>query len=245
MFETLHWANYAYRLKKTTGKKRGRGRGLPRAAAAGGEDEDEDWEEDKKSKELFVQAQSGTLFDFLDEFEAALGKHVVHRSTLSRQKAASLAFERDRRPGVLSGDIDFAENTDIEEARKVQSEHWSKDQCTLFIGVWQWLDVGAWNLQVGELGAGAEVTVRGEKAGEARAAGSFWARVVNKKPRETAGGEDEYCVEDAAGQKTWERRSHLRQRVFVKQCHAGVTGDKKHDRLEVRFAISILFVIIV
>jgi hypothetical protein len=155
---------------------------------------------------------------------------VVHRSTLSRQKAASLAFERDRRPGILSGDIDFAENMDIEEARKVQSEHWSKDQCTLFIGVWQWLDVGAWNLQVGELGAGAEVTVRGEKAGEARAAGSFWARVVKKKPREAGGGEDEYCVEDAAGQKTWERRSHLRQRVFVKQCHAGVTGDKKHDR---------------
>jgi len=69
--------------------------------------------------------------------------------------------------------------------------------------------------------------------------------VVKKKPREAGGGEDEYCVEDAAGQKTWERRSHLRQRVFVKQCHAGVTGDKKHDRLEVRFAISILFVIIV
>ena len=124
-------------------------------------------------------AQLGAVVYFLDEFVV-----YFHRSTLSRQKAASLAFVRDRRPGVLSGDIDFAENMDIEEARKVQSEHWSKDQCTLFMGVWQWLDLGAWNRQVGELGVSAEVTVRDEKSGDARAVGSFWAKVVKKKPRE-------------------------------------------------------------
>ena len=52
-------------------------------------DEDAAWEEDAKSKELYVEARSGTLFDFFDEFEPSSGKHVIHRSTLSRQKAGS------------------------------------------------------------------------------------------------------------------------------------------------------------
>ena len=46
-----------------------------------------------------------------DEFEPALRKHVIHRPALSRQKAASLAFERDRRPWHLSLDVDFAETS--------------------------------------------------------------------------------------------------------------------------------------
>ena len=46
---------------------------------------------------------------------------------ISRQKAGSLGFERDRRPGALSLDIDFAENGNLEEAQKAQSEHWSTD----------------------------------------------------------------------------------------------------------------------
>ena len=76
-----------------------------------------------------------------------------------------MGFERDRRPEVLSLELDFAENGALEEARKVQSEHWSTDSYTLFIEVAQFLDVGA------------EVTVDGEAEGEARAAGSHWARV--------------------------------------------------------------------
>jgi hypothetical protein len=223
LYKVLHWFNYAYRLKKTEGKKgQGRGGGSPRAAAAA--DEDGAWEADVKSKELYVQARSGTLFDFLDEFEPALRKHVVHRSTLSRQKAATLIFWRDRRPGCLSLDIDYAENGAIEEARKVQSEHWSTDAYTLFVAVIVFLDVGAWNAMAGPLDVGAEVTVKGEMVGEARAAGSYWARVVSKE------GEDRYRVEDAEGVQFLVARSQLRHRVFVKQCHAGVTGDKKHDR---------------
>lgn len=76
-----------------------------------------------------------------------------------------MGFERDRRPEALSLDLDFAENGALEEARKVQSEHWSTDSDTLFIEVAQFLDVGA------------EVTVDGEASGEARAAGTHWARV--------------------------------------------------------------------
>ncbi len=139
-----------------------------------------------------------------------------------------MAFERERRPGDLSGDIDFAENMDIEEANKVQSEHWSTNQCTLFVGVWQWLDVEAWNKTEGKLEVGAEVTVWGEMAGESRASSAFWAKVV---PRDEHDGSDgSYTVENAAGVQFQVQRKELRHRVFVKQCHAGVTGDKKHDR---------------
>ena len=150
-------------------KKRGT-RGPPRAAAAAADrtDEDDDWEESSKSKELYVKKVSGSLIDFLDVFAPFLCKHGGHRSTLSRQKAGSLAFERERRPGVLSSDIDNAENFDIEEANQVQSEHWGTSQCTLFMQVWQWLDVCEWNLAAGELAVGANVTVHGEMAGEAR-----------------------------------------------------------------------------
>ena len=174
MFEMLHWGNYAYSLNEESRNVQGRGqREQPRVAAAVGADEDEAWVESKKSKELYVQTRSGTLFDFLDEFEPTFIKHVVHRSTLSRQKAGSLVFDRDRRPGDLTADIDYAENFDIEEARQVQSEQWSTNQCTLFMHVWQWLDVPEWNLDAGELVNGAEVTVGGEKVGQERDPGAF------------------------------------------------------------------------
>ena len=68
----------------------------------------------------------------------------------------------------MSSDIDYAENFDIKEANQVQSEHWGTSQCTLFMQVWQWLDVFEWNLASGELAVGANVTVHGEMAGEAR-----------------------------------------------------------------------------
>jgi len=170
------------------------------------------------------------MLDYLDELEPHLGKHLLHRSTLSRQKASSLNYHRERRCGVLSGDIDYAENLDIEEAMKVQSEHWSSNQCTLFIMVWQWLDVATWNKEEGPLCAGAEVTVNGEKAGEARKEKSFWATVTAGPQRAAGSAVDMYVVEDAAGVPHTVARGDLRHRVFVKQAHAGVTGDKNHDR---------------
>ena len=113
---------------------------------------------------------------------------------------------------------------------KVQSEHWSSNQCTLFVMVWQWLDVVTWNKEEGRLRSGDEVTVNGEKAGEARSAGSFWAKVVSGPERAVGSAADTYVVEDAAGASHTVARGELRQRVFVKQAHAGVSGDKKHDR---------------
>ena len=134
------------------------------------------------------------------------------------------------RPGTLTGDVDFAENMKIEEARLVQSEHWHDESCTLFVGIWQWLDVGEWNSETGELEVGDEVTVHGEKAGEARVVESYCARVISTSLAKSEDMEPCYRIEDATG-KVWRAmRSQLRRRVFVKQCHAGVTGDKKHDR---------------
>ena len=100
----------------------------------------------------------------------------------------------------FQGDVDYAENLEIKETRETQSEHWSKNQCTLFIGVWQWLDVEAWNRQAGELKLGVEVTAGGEKVGEARAITSFWARVLSKHQCTPWAPEDDmYVVEDAKG----------------------------------------------
>ena len=63
-----------------------------------------------------MQTRSGTLIDFLDELDPTLITHVAHRSMLSRQKAGNLAFDRDRRPGDISADIDFTE-TEIAKRR--------------------------------------------------------------------------------------------------------------------------------
>jgi predicted RNA-binding Zn-ribbon protein involved in translation (DUF1610 family) len=231
-YQIVRWEKYAYRFKVVAATTKRGTHGEPRAAAAAARaGDDDDWEESPKSKELYVQTMSGTLIDFFDTFTPFLGKHVVHRSTLSRQKAAGLTFERERRPGMLSLDMDFAENLDIEEANKVQSEHWSTNQCTLFMQVAQWLDVYSWDQNVGGLVEGAEVTVGGEMAGEARAPGSYWAKVVSKPLRAAGAVEDSYVVENAAGVQHTILRSSLRHRVIVMQCYVGVTGDKRHDRL--------------
>ena len=121
-FEGLKWQNYAYRTKEKKRKSKKNKRG--RRATTSYSDEDLLWANEKARKELFLQSRSGTLFAFLDELEPHLGKYMLHRSTLSRQKEASVVFDRERRPGIVSLDIDFAENLDIEEAMKVQSEHW-------------------------------------------------------------------------------------------------------------------------
>ena len=48
--------------------------------------------------------------------------------------------------------------------------------------------------------------------------------------------------QDAEGKSHSVVRSELRHRVFVKQAHAGVTGDKKHDRFSPFTCLGCLFV---
>ena len=201
--ERLRWSNYAYRMKekkKSKSKQRSRTskRTLRRKAESTDScaDEDVEWKKEKARKELYLLARSGTIFDFLDELEPHLMKHIPHRSTLSRQKQASIVFERERRPGYASLDIDFAENLDIEEAKQVQSEHWSTNQCTLFMMVLRFLDVNEWDKEQGLLAVSANVTVRGEKAGESRSPGSFWAKVISG-PHRKGDAAETYVVEVA------------------------------------------------
>jgi len=86
--------------------------------------EDEKWVAEKERKGLYIDPRSGIIVDLLGEFEACFAKHVVHRSILARQTAAARTSERELRPGILTLDMDFAENGEIGEARKLQSEHW-------------------------------------------------------------------------------------------------------------------------
>ena len=79
--------------------------------------------------------------------------------------------------------------------------------------VWQWLDIPEWNLEVGELVKGAEVTVGGEKAGQNRAPGAFWAKIVSKRERDEGTTDDINIVENASGRKGWARKTLLRHRV--------------------------------
>jgi len=217
----LRWSRYAYRTKTQT-KVRARA------------DADEAYEQKKKSKELFVEQRSGTLFDFLDEFEGVASKHVVHRSILSRQKASASLFERERRPGILGLDIDYAENFDIEEARKVQSEHWSTKQSTLFMAVAVWLDIAEWDNPTSELPASAEVTVNGSLSDKEPNSNEHWARVVRKVEKSDGDAEDLYEVLTFDKKTETVARSKLRHRVFIKQCHAGVSDDKTHDSWSMR-----------
>jgi hypothetical protein len=215
----VKWSRYAYRTKED------------KVDDHSSDDESEAAPKNKPKRELIVEARSGTLTDFLDEFEAVANKQVVHRSILDRQKSATIQFDRERRPGILGLDMDFAENYDIEEARKVQSEHWSKKSCTLFIVVLSWLDVAAWDREEGDLSIGAEVTVNGEKSGSLRQARSYWARIIDRVG-------DIYAVENSTGNKEKVHRKLLRHRVYIQQCHAGVTADKQHDSWSMQFFVT-------
>ena len=66
--------------------------------------------------------------------------------------------------------------------------------------VWQWLDVSEWNLEAGKLVEGAEVTVGGEEAGQERAPGAFWAKIVSKRERDL-GDQRTYTSSIAAGRQ--------------------------------------------
>ena len=98
--------------------------------------------------------------------------------------------------------------------------------------VWQLLDVFELNLEAGELVKGALVTVGGEKAGQKRAPGAFWNQdCLEKRARRGRYKDDCNIVEDAVERQGLARRSLLRHRVFIKQCHAirSTTGKHRFD----------------
>ena len=106
------------------------------------------------------------------------------------------------------------------------------------MGIFQWLSVEQWNDTECRVPVGAHVTAFGELAGSARREGSFWATVVAGPTRPAGGAVDVYRVEDNEGKVHDVPRNELRQRVMVKEAHAGVTGDKTHDSYSMRFFVA-------
>lgn len=54
-------------------------------------------------------SNSGTVVEFLDEFQRTVfKKYPHHRFTIKRQKEIAAEFERNRGPGWIQSDVDFA-----------------------------------------------------------------------------------------------------------------------------------------
>ena len=191
---------------------------------------DPDYGQGKRTK-LTVVDQTGTVVDFLDHLEGRATNHLKHRSTLARQRASALQFDRQRQPGMMSRDTDYGEKYTIKEGRLIQSEHWCSCMLTMFVSVVEWLSVEFWDKTTGLLPLGAHVTANGGFAGETLEAGAFWATVVGES---TDGGVPVYVVADEFGTKHHFLRSALRHRVLKKHCFLSVTGDKKQGSYSMR-----------
>ena len=139
-----------------------------------------------EAKQPSYEVKTGTVVEFLDEFERdAMRKFPHHRFTVFRQKAMSAEFERNRWPGWVQSDIDFAMDGDIPppQGRAIQSEHWSPMPYTLFVQIVSWLDSEVWKDRHSTLPKGVAVTaepLNGSKANCTEpAAGSYWAEVIS------------------------------------------------------------------
>ena len=135
-------------------------------------------------KQLMHEPRSGTVVEFLDEFEReAMAKFPFHKFTIIRQKAMAAEFERNRCPGWLQFDVDFAENGAIITAEEVQSQYWKINSFTLFVQVVSFLVSVDWVSRTSRLSCGTAVTVELDGASELGAVqpgkGSFWAEVVS------------------------------------------------------------------
>lgn len=118
-----------------------------------------------EAKELMHQVRTGTLVEFLDEFERdVMRKFPHHKYTILRQKSAAAQFIRARWPGWLQSDVDFAENGDIISSREVQSEYWVMQHYTLFMQVVSFLITSEWIDRSGSLARGCMVTVEPPEA---------------------------------------------------------------------------------
>ena len=113
-------------------------------------------------KQPSYEVKTGTVIEFLDEFERdTMRKFPHHRFTIFRQKASAAEFERNRWPGWVQSDIDFAMDGDIPppQGRACQSEHWSPMGYTLFVQVVSWLVTAVWTDRSSALVKGTAVTV--------------------------------------------------------------------------------------
>ena len=163
-------------------------------------------------KETLRNECTGTIIEFLDEYEAVFNKYAYHRYILERTRGSNQQFERDAVPGMLKLDVDWAENYTMIHAREIQSEYWTMKQMSLFICIGKMLLQAPWDAKEGELEFGSEVTV--EQGGS----DSFWATVVGGSG---VAADNEYTVEDGSGVKFVAFRSNLRARVWHTTAQVG------------------------
>ncbi len=166
----------------------------------------------------------GTLVDFLDAFEYMVKKHISHRNQVAVERRAQLAWERNVRPLMVSRNIDYSENGNIKDHMQVQSQHWVTNQYTLFVSIVSWLLVDEWNKDEGILEVNNEVTVNGEKAGEAFNDDAFFATITKVL------GNDMYEVTDISNNTSNHHRKDLRLRKRHSIAIGHTSDDKAHDR---------------
>ena len=196
-----------------------------------------------EAKQPNYEVKTGTVIEFLDEFERdTMRKFPHHRFTILRQKAMASEFERNRWPGWVQSDIDFAMDGDIPppQGRAIQSEHWSPMGYTLFIQVVSWLDTAAWKDRVSPLPKGAAVTVEPAELSKPDttqpAAGSFWAEIVSLPSVSAASPDDPgrhlYGVRRYAAAEDaieYVERRFLRHRKLHTKAFVHISDDKTHD----------------
>lgn len=83
---------------------------------AGGEEE-----QPKSSSRLVFFSKSGSIIDFLNEFEEVLSKMPMHLFKLQRAKLSSRQLAQNMRPGMLLRNADFGENYTIRSTREVSA----------------------------------------------------------------------------------------------------------------------------
>jgi hypothetical protein len=188
-------------------------------------------------KQSNYETRTGTVTQLLDEFEKeVMRKFPHHRFTIARQKASAAEFDRNRGPGVVQSDVDYAMDGEIPppEGRSIQSQHWSPMGYTAFIQVVSWLVTAAWIDQSSELPIGAAVTVEPSDSSEAGATipavGSFWAEVVSLPCVASAGRYSvrRYGAAEDAEPELIERHL-LRHRKLMTKAFIHISNDKTHD----------------
>lgn len=138
-----------------------------------------------EAKQPTYESNSGTVVQFLDQFERdVMRKFPHHRHTIARQKAMAAEFERNRGPGWLQVDADSAMDGDIPPpgGESILSDHWCPMTYTELNLVDSWLEYEAWKSRDSKLALHDSVTI--EPADKSipgailPATGSEWAEVV-------------------------------------------------------------------
>lgn len=205
----------------------------------------------EEGKDTRYDAKTGTIVQFLDEFEReTCPKFPHHRFTIKRQKEMDAQFNRNRWPGWIQMDIDFAMDGTIPppQGRSMQSDHWSPMSYTLCPIIVSWLCSDIWTSRNSQLKKGDAVTVEPPEFSQPGTvlppAGSYWADVVSL-PADNLDLNHELCVygvrrhgspRDAPLEMV--QRQLLRHRKLRTEAFVHLSDDKTHDSWAAQVMIS-------